>query len=391
MPRIIPEPRYFSMPSMDVGAEVRMKRDLNCWPWVRSLTHSPDAVTHSPAAITAAWPITVINSRWPRALMRRTQKPFSALWKVTRSTRPARTSRVADSSLACGGPFTRCRAPLAPHAAQPGPDINTGHRLRRQRVGNGLGSCCGTPSEQRQDVVGQEPRARGDRVAAAEAVLVGAEEPQRLKPDGDAAWHGSWRRKAAGALPRSAPDCRWPCPRGCSHRRDSTRRPHPIPDPWQNGSSTGSDNPRRARGGRPGRRPPRAGRASLRRESVRGLGSPWRSVRAGRGLRRVRVRNRRAALDAADTTLVLGQPAQPRQSRHRVDAAACGRSPARTEPPHPRVRNQQALPGRTRARRDAPSPSLPWPARSPAAIAERINPRGRPAAFAPSAGLPAAP
>src|SRR6202040_3611297 len=103
---------YFSMPSMDVGAEVRMKRDLNCWPWVRSWTQSPDAVTHSPAAITPAWPITVINSRWPRALMRRTQKPFSALWKVTRSTRPARTSRVADSSWACGGLFTRCRAPL---------------------------------------------------------------------------------------------------------------------------------------------------------------------------------------------------------------------------------------------------------------------------------------
>src|SRR6516225_8814453 len=87
MPRIIPEPRYFSMPSIDVGAEVCMKRDLNCWPWVRSLTHSPDAVTYSPAAITAAWPMTVINSRWPRALMRRTQKPFSALWKVTRSTK----------------------------------------------------------------------------------------------------------------------------------------------------------------------------------------------------------------------------------------------------------------------------------------------------------------
>ena len=35
------------MPSVVVGAEVRRKRDLNCWPWVRSLTHSPDAVTHS--------------------------------------------------------------------------------------------------------------------------------------------------------------------------------------------------------------------------------------------------------------------------------------------------------------------------------------------------------
>ena len=32
------------MPSTEDGSEVRMKRALNCWPWVRSLTHSPDAV-----------------------------------------------------------------------------------------------------------------------------------------------------------------------------------------------------------------------------------------------------------------------------------------------------------------------------------------------------------
>jgi len=41
---------------------------LYCWPWVRSLTHSPDAVIHSPAEITAACPTTVTSSRWPRAL-----------------------------------------------------------------------------------------------------------------------------------------------------------------------------------------------------------------------------------------------------------------------------------------------------------------------------------
>ena len=46
MPRIIPEPRYFSMPSIDVGADVRMKRALNCCPWVWSLTHSPEAVVY---------------------------------------------------------------------------------------------------------------------------------------------------------------------------------------------------------------------------------------------------------------------------------------------------------------------------------------------------------
>src|SRR5258708_26451458 len=93
----MPEPRYFSMPSIDVGAEVFRNRALNCWPWVRSLTHSPDAVIHSPAEIVAAWPTMVTRSRCPRAFARRTQKPFSALRKVTRSTRPARTSWVDDS------------------------------------------------------------------------------------------------------------------------------------------------------------------------------------------------------------------------------------------------------------------------------------------------------
>jgi hypothetical protein len=67
---------------------------------VWSLTHSPDAVIHSPAEIVAAWPMTVTRSRWPRAFARRTQKPFSLLWKVTRSTKPASTSWVDGSC--CG-------------------------------------------------------------------------------------------------------------------------------------------------------------------------------------------------------------------------------------------------------------------------------------------------
>ena len=37
------------------------------------------------------------SSRWLRALTRRTQKPFSSLWYVTRSTRPANTSKVDGS------------------------------------------------------------------------------------------------------------------------------------------------------------------------------------------------------------------------------------------------------------------------------------------------------
>src|SRR5580704_9431402 len=87
------------MSSVEVGAEVRRNRDLNCWPWVRSLTHSPVAVIHSPAEIIAAWPTTVTSSRCPRAFARSTQKPFSTLWNVTRSTRPANTSWVDDSGF----------------------------------------------------------------------------------------------------------------------------------------------------------------------------------------------------------------------------------------------------------------------------------------------------
>jgi hypothetical protein len=54
MPRIMPEERYFSIPSAEVGADVCRNRALNCCPCVRSLIHSPDAVIHSPAAMAAA-------------------------------------------------------------------------------------------------------------------------------------------------------------------------------------------------------------------------------------------------------------------------------------------------------------------------------------------------
>src|SRR6266568_1329830 len=126
MPRIMPEARYFSMPSTEVGAEVRRNRVLNCRPWVRSLTHSPDAVIHSPAAIVAAWPTTVTRSRCPRAFVRRTQKPFSTLWKVTRSTRPASTSLGDDSG--CG--FMRI---VASPVSLSRPLITTAYQSRRPR------------------------------------------------------------------------------------------------------------------------------------------------------------------------------------------------------------------------------------------------------------------
>ena len=54
----------------------------------------------------AAWPTTVTSSRWPRAFVLRTQKPFSGLWKVTRSTSPARTSRSEISACRPAPGFT---------------------------------------------------------------------------------------------------------------------------------------------------------------------------------------------------------------------------------------------------------------------------------------------
>jgi hypothetical protein len=61
---------------------------LNCRPCSLSLTHQPSALSHSPAVTEGSDPTTVVSSRCPRAFTRRTQKPLSSLWKVTRSIRP---------------------------------------------------------------------------------------------------------------------------------------------------------------------------------------------------------------------------------------------------------------------------------------------------------------
>ena len=77
---------------------MRIRRARNCWPWVRSFTNSPVAVIHSPGATVAACPTTVTSSRWPRARVLSTQRPVCGLWKTTRSTGAARTSRSGDSA-----------------------------------------------------------------------------------------------------------------------------------------------------------------------------------------------------------------------------------------------------------------------------------------------------
>src|SRR5207244_4028700 len=92
MPLTMPEPRYFSIPSRVLGGTTRSAWVLNCRPCVRSVTHPPCPSIYSPGVMVAAVPTTVTRSRCPRTLTRRTQKPVSSLWKVTRSTAPVSCS-----------------------------------------------------------------------------------------------------------------------------------------------------------------------------------------------------------------------------------------------------------------------------------------------------------
>ncbi len=59
------------------------------------MIHRPWATNHSPALILATRPTTVIKSRFPWTLTRRTANPVSSLWKVTLSTKPLRPSSGA--------------------------------------------------------------------------------------------------------------------------------------------------------------------------------------------------------------------------------------------------------------------------------------------------------
>src|SRR5262252_10838669 len=86
--------------------------------------------------------------------------------------------------------------------------IGGGDRHRRSR-----------PCEERKHVIRPKARTRSDHAAMAEAMLLGSEEPQRLDQVEVFLCTGSSRRRGDGALPRAAPACRWPCPKGCSHRQ----------------------------------------------------------------------------------------------------------------------------------------------------------------------------
>jgi hypothetical protein len=104
------------MPSAVVGGTVFMLVALNCNPCSLSLTHQPAALSHSPAVTEGSDPMTVISSRCPRALTRRTQKPLSSLWKVTRSITPEISSvaglRSGIAAVMLGDSFSHGRSAL---------------------------------------------------------------------------------------------------------------------------------------------------------------------------------------------------------------------------------------------------------------------------------------
>src|ERR1019366_1309392 len=92
MPLTMPLPRYFSMPSLVVGAVLLSMSARNWRPNSRSWIQWPWAVSHSPGLTDGREPTTVTRSRCPFALTFRTPNPFSSLKKVTRSIRPERLS-----------------------------------------------------------------------------------------------------------------------------------------------------------------------------------------------------------------------------------------------------------------------------------------------------------
>src|ERR1017187_8476243 len=116
MPLTHPLPRYRSIPSAVVGSTVFMVVALNCSPCSLSLTQQPSALSHSPAVTEGSEPTTVVSSRCPRGFTRRTEKPLSSLWKVTRSISPEISSvaglRSGIAALMLGDSFSHRRSAL---------------------------------------------------------------------------------------------------------------------------------------------------------------------------------------------------------------------------------------------------------------------------------------
>src|ERR1035437_4849327 len=147
MPLTIPLPRYFSMPSLVLGAVLLSMSARNCRPNSLSWTQRPSAVTHSPALTEAREPTTATKSRCPLAFTLSTAQPFSSLKKVTRSISPERLSwgRADGGSVRngsdCGCTASGWQGVLAP-----------GSRLSENR------NCAQAPTRSEERRVGKEGR-----------------------------------------------------------------------------------------------------------------------------------------------------------------------------------------------------------------------------------------
>ena len=98
------------MPLRVFGGAILTNTARNCLPCSRSVTQLPDAEAYSPGVTLGAWPTSVIRSRSPRTFSRSTQKPLSALWNVTRSTRPESCSSEGSEGAAVMAGWSLCRA-----------------------------------------------------------------------------------------------------------------------------------------------------------------------------------------------------------------------------------------------------------------------------------------
>ena len=76
------------MPGSVVGGAILTNTARNYRPCSRSVTQVPEASAYSAGVTVRVWLMSVTSSRSPLTLSRNTQNPLSALWNVTRSTRP---------------------------------------------------------------------------------------------------------------------------------------------------------------------------------------------------------------------------------------------------------------------------------------------------------------
>ena len=175
---------------------------------------------------------------------------------------PGMAARVARTAPVC-------HAVSGPHRPQPRADSG-GVDGRGGGASAGTGSCASRRSKSGRTSSGMK-RVRGATRGRAHGAAA-AEKAQRMDQVQLVARARHRHVEQAALLLDLRRRCRSPCPTGCSRRATLSTNTASHSCPWPSGSSTGSDSPRRAAAGPPGRRSPRADRASARSGSARAIG-----------------------------------------------------------------------------------------------------------------------